>query len=209
MLERAKRTRRTDFGRVGVSAHTGTTQAMIETSQGLWRLNGDGTVTDISNKLMWIQAPWGLKYTAQGFEGKALRINWDDATKLFGRGSFQYSDRWCSTPEPLTNDPRDWEATAFEQGYKTGLCTVQFAGRNDWRLPTVQEWCFLTTAIGSDLHPKILPAVSRDTYYWTASGLEKPPFFLRKGGISWLGRFTIPLDENAKLEYPILFLRRV
>jgi len=101
-----------------------------------WIIHGDGTATDEDSGLMWIQAPWGKKWTGTCFTGDAVKLTWPDATELFGkgcRGSYDNEKNIAHLTE------KNFADTAYEHGYTHGCCTVHFAGYTDWRLPTANE----------------------------------------------------------------------
>ena len=104
------------------------------TQIGRWRINGNGTATDIENGLTWIQAPWGMNWNGCEFEGEATMLTWFEASELFGRGTTVHGVKGkCFLTE------EDFSKTAYDQGYTRGTCKVEFAGHSDWRLPTALE----------------------------------------------------------------------
>lgn len=202
VLERAKKTNRTGFTQGDGRSYPVVASRTIKTPQGDWIVNGDGTVTDQRNNLTWIQAPWGKTWDGQRFSGESVHLSWSKATNLFGRGVFAYADR-----EVSSYSPKDWEATAYKNGYTHGRCRVIFANRNDWRLPTVMEFCTHTFAGDFDerLQAVLFPGTVRGSYL-TASGKKKLLFLTSVVWKGWFGG-RCPNDENPDIPYPMLFVR--
>ena len=131
-LRQAKRYKQTDFGNAAPTRAAKPTPKTVETS--VWRFtdNGNGTVTDLTHKLMWIQAPWGTTWDGEKFLGEPVRITWRDATELFG-ASVPLAGCGASLGE------QDLAQSNYRNGYRKGQCAVLFAGETDWRLPTAFE----------------------------------------------------------------------
>lgn len=128
-VKEARELKRTGFGDEGLNSSP---PKQCEN----WIIHGDGTATDENSRLMWIQAPWGKKWTGTCFTGDAVKLNWPDATELFGkgcRGSYDNEKNMAHLTE------KNFADTAYEHGYTHGCCTVHFAGYTDWRLPTAIE----------------------------------------------------------------------
>jgi hypothetical protein len=128
-LELAKKTRRTDFGNYpDDSAKYEDTK--LETLFGNFICHHDGTFSDMTNRLMWIQAPWGTEWNGKKFKGEPIELNWHDATELFGFGG--------TIPETTALTKEKIKTYRYKE-YKRGSCTVTFSGYSDWRLPTAEE----------------------------------------------------------------------
>ncbi len=180
-----------------------------------WTTNGDGTVTSESDRLMWVQAPWGMRWQGGStFEGEPCRLSWLDATRLFGRGTAV----GLSDSGTIALSASQIGSTSFSAGYARGSCRVTFAGHDDWRLPTVAEW---HTAIGLEWgrSQAIFPGYHSGDRYWTATarkepGLEALPDFVlsllrtSRHPLAWVG---IPgrsiFDCEVAQKYPVHFLR--
>jgi hypothetical protein len=81
---------------------------------------------------MWVQAPWGMTWDGKEFIGEPVKLDWRTATSLFGRG--------ISVPALTSNlYTKKMDNSDFLSGYSKGTCTVSFAGKTDWRLPTAKE----------------------------------------------------------------------
>jgi hypothetical protein len=155
-IEAAKRTRRTGFGpAVPPRAEaTGPTvvPTTIETPFGHYTAHADGTVGHRESGLSIVRAPWGMVWDGTRFHGEPIRLPWGEAVRLFGRGvEVPYSvgdsmDRF---------DAAKQHASAVRHGYRNGICRVDFAGFEDWRLPTAVELSILlvTTATGDEPAP--------------------------------------------------------
>ncbi|WP_230969938.1 Lcl domain-containing protein [Nitrogeniibacter aestuarii] len=129
-LRHARKHKRTDFG-CSFSRREAAAVETIETPVGRFRINGDGTMTDLTRGLMWIQAPWGMAWDGREFAGTPIRINWWHATELFGRGE--------SIAVASAGLSRAQLAVAATKAPARGSCTIEFAGHDDWRLPSVGE----------------------------------------------------------------------
>lgn len=146
-----------------------------------WTINGDGTVTSVHDRLMWIQAPWGMEWQGGStFSGEPLPLTWHDATRLFGKGMYMRHDR--DDDGRIAWSARKLRDAAWEAGYTPGTGRVSFAGFHDWRLPTVAEWHTILY-LGWDKGESVFPRYKRDERFWTATGRDKP--FLGYSGISW------------------------
>lgn len=127
-LAEAKKTHKTDFGAYSnLSAQFEDTR--IETPVGTYTCHHDGTFTDCTNGLMWIQAYWGMNFNGKKFTGEYLELSWPDATALFGRGGV--------VPK-LAGLTRDYAEQHGKVSYSHGSCRVSFAGYSDWRLANRQ-----------------------------------------------------------------------
>ncbi len=104
----------------------------ISSSFGEFIIHGNGTVSDLTSGLMWIQAPWGYNWNGKKFEGEPIEINWETATKFFGKGISVFSSGG-GLIEPKLSESK------FDSNYISGKCKVNFAGYSDWRLPTASE----------------------------------------------------------------------
>jgi hypothetical protein len=83
---------------------------------------------------MWIRAPWGCQWNGEQFLAQPIELHWADASALFGRG---ITVRGNPDSGMLSRDHQ--KQTAHSNGFTRGSCNVQFAGFNDWRLPTADE----------------------------------------------------------------------
>lgn len=129
-LKIAKKTHKTDFGTYeDLSVRRADTK--IETPLGTYICYHDGTFSDMRNRLMWIQAPWGMNYNGKKFKGERIKLTWREAKKLFG-----YGGKISHTGSALRKE--DIEKYPHNE-YKRGICEVRFSGYRDWRLPTAEE----------------------------------------------------------------------
>jgi hypothetical protein len=179
-----------------------------------WVINGDGTVTNNEDRLMWIQAPWRMQWEGGSvFSGEPCPLSWPYATQLFGRGLP------VELSESGTNalSASQIGSTSASAGYSRGACRITFAGYDDWRLPTVAEW---HTVIGLEWGKSqdIFPRWKSDRGYWTANGrhepgLEKTPDFMlrwlkrERNPIAWRGEQNRVFDANAPAQHLVMFVR--
>lgn len=208
-LEQARTTGRTGFGDHKDIKPNDTDPKDVPGTH--WTINGDGTVTNHRQKLMWIQGCWGQTWDGERFTGDAVPLSWDDATPLFGKGVFAYPER-----ERSSEDPATWSDADITHGYERGSCTVTFAGHSDWRLPTVSEACQLdSSAVSEDDLYLIYQVFPQDRVegFITANGKDTyfNPFKLRRcAALVWKGRRGMcPNDENPTYPYPIIFCRSI
>jgi hypothetical protein len=140
-LKLAKKTHKTDFGTYeDYSARFEDTK--IETPLGTYICYHDGTFLDMTNKLMWIQAPWGMTFNGKKFKGEPVKLNWHDARKLFGYGGM--------IPHPSSALRKEAIKAYGYLEYKRGSCTVEFSGYRDWRLPTAEELLTLCLCVDTE-----------------------------------------------------------
>lgn len=174
--------------------------------------NGDGTVTDPVNHLMWIKSPWGTLWNGAQFSGEPIRLTWLEATELFGRGEVLLS-RSEDHGVAFTSDER--ASTGIEFGFRRGSCRVSFAGFDDWRLPTVADWGTVFI-LSSDV---VWPVGS----YWTATGCKRwHPFESKwattvwrhiessiadKNPVAWCTHTEHFLDEHSDFARKVVFVR--
>ena len=201
-LKLAKKTHKTDFGIYeDYSARIPDTK--IEAPWGHYICYHDGTFSDITNKLMWIQAPWGMTYNGKKFKGEPVELNWDDATQLFGfGGAIPYTDGRL----------RKEDIEAYEDAsYIRGSCEITFSGYRNWRLPTARELLtlFVTTALRDtrvkQLREQLFPDHSGNMF-WSANDLAKDWAWLFDDRLSAKGGLSL-CDYPKESEYPVLFVR--
>ena len=181
-----------------------------------WTINGDGTVTSETDRLMWIQAPWGTRWEGGStFVGEPCQLTWVDAARLFGHGLLV----GLSESDTIALSASQIGSTSASAGYSRGSCRIQFSGNEDWRLPTVAEW---HTVIGLewDKSQEIFPRWRSGERYWIATGrkepgLERYPDFLlhlfgkERHPNAWLGETSRILDQNITAQNPVMFVRTV
>lgn len=187
----------------------------METALGKWIDNGDGTITDVGHRLVWIRAPWGMFWTGYEFVGEPISVSWLEATTLFGRGVYVEGIHDLAA---MSED--DFAASSAAHGYTPGTCRVTFAGSSEWRLPTAAEWRTINGAKCETMDSlrMLFPQVHYERF-WSANGRSK-----FEGGwrsiYSWFARWseddkiiawsmgtTEYIDENAIFPKPLLFVR--
>lgn len=213
-LKLAKKMHKTDFGTYeDHSARFEDTK--IETPLGTYICYHDGTFSDMTNKLMWIQAPWGMTFNGKKFKGEPIKLNWYDAAKLFGYGGM--------IPHPYGGLNKEDIKAYGRKEYKRGSCTVEFSGYNDWRLPTAEELLTLCFGVSiehrnkskyegyhnqfdtksKELKDKLFPDLfNRSVVSWCANDLGGDlAWYLDANGSASLG------DYKKDVEKPVLFVR--
>jgi hypothetical protein len=205
-VQDALKTKRTNFGTERIVGQRPHVQHLFQSGSGEWVINGNGTITNRTHRLMWIQAPWGMKYDGSIFSGTPEHINWTIATKLFGKGNFAYADR-----EQSSYKATDWSLCSFSSGYTRGICSVEFAGYTDWRLPTAPECCMANFENKHDLPLReLLWPCYRDSAFWTANGWKEYPSIFLQHSMVWKAWFGRPInDANASEAYPVYLVRQV
>ncbi len=210
-LRQALRYGKASFGGASVPLKPDSDIAPLETPVGRFRVNGNGTVTDLARKLMWIQAPWGMEWNGEWFVGEPVKVNWRDATELFGRG--------VPLGFPVGSLSRKHlEASKYGNGYTRGKCSVDFAGFQDWRLPTADEinalgffdpdgrlegYEYSGAPKASALREKLFPTLrASDKAHWLWCAHEQG------AGIAWAvdGSWP-PGDFQASSQFNVLLVR--
>lgn len=210
-LRQAKRFKKTSFGGASVPLKPDSAISPVETPFGDFRINGNGTVSDLSRKLMWIQAPWGMEWNGEWFVGDPVKISWWDATELFGKG--------VPLGYPVGSLSQvHLEASEFDKGYTRGKCSVAFAGFEDWRLPTAEEinrlgffdpegrlegYEYSRAPKASALREKLFPTLHAGTRaHWLWCAHEQG------AGMAWAvdGSWP-PGDFEAKQQFNVLLVR--
>jgi hypothetical protein len=176
-----------------------------------WTVNGDGTATCEQDRLMWIQAPWGMRWEGgSSFSGAPCPVSWVQAKELFGCGARV----GLSKDDTIGLSAEQIRSTGFDFGYKRGTCRVNFAGYSNWRLPTLAEWY---TVIGFDNEErKAVLQFEYDERYWTATeryewilhDFSIYAFFVRKHNCAWAmnpDRWIRDIEVDVRL--PIMFVR--
>ena len=113
-----------------------------------YRINGDGTVTDLRTALQWQRCPSGFL--------------------LADQGTPDLSDDRCE-PDANVTPERAWQQAL------TDAEADSFAGHDDWRLPNIKE---LESLVAQCSMPTIEPAVFPDTPiqpgFWSSTAVAAP-----------------------------------
>lgn len=218
-LRAAKKAKLTGFG--SVSATPAGEPVRHETPFGTYVDNRDGTVTHVESSLRMIRAPWGMRWNGERFEGVPIQLTWNDAVRLFGRGA-DVTYAVGGTMARFGEAKR--QAAAHAHGYKVGKCSVDFAGRTDWRLATADELGRMSASLGcfieegrhrpteeeegwswggkknEALIEKLYPELFPGPHVWSATGLGD--------GLAWGydGGFSVG-DHKTGLEKAVVFVR--
>ena len=173
-----------------------------------WTVNGDGTVTSETDRLMWAQAPWGTQWDGErAFSGDGLLLSWSEATELFGIGA----PVGVAENGTIALSASQLRSTSFQNEYKRGSCRVQFAGYSDWRLPTVADYVSIH-GLDWDRCTEVFPRYQKDERYWSATGWTSPLNVLVRASArnAWVynpGRWL--LDCSSAERYPVMLVRSV
>ena len=140
-------------------------ESQIDTPGGTFILYNNGTFLDVANNLIWIQAFWGMKYDGNRFKCQPVKINWLQATGLFGYGGV--------IPKPAALRMEDIKEKHNDK-YVQGWCSVYFAGKVGWRLPTAKELLTLSFCGTGDkksqaLCEELFPDCPRIYAVWSAN----------------------------------------
>ncbi len=231
-LAEAKKSRYTHFGsNPTYKPRAEMVAKRFKTPRGYYLDNDDGTISHVESSLMWMRAPWGMVWNGAGFEGEPIKLNWAEACRLFGQGAAVGYNVGSSMAymglEKLA-------ASAFENGYDKGRCTVHAAGYKDWRLPTAAELNKMTPHIrdyrrDSVEYEEIMSQLTDEDFSnWRYSGKANKairarlyPEFMQNpthlwtatglgGGLAWAydGSFP-PGDHKTRSEMGVIFVRRI
>lgn len=176
---------------------------------GKFIINPNGTFIDEKNKLMWIQAPWGMDWNGKFFQGNSIPINWIDATTYFGKGAPGYSKATGVISSQDLNNSKDLNH------YKKGKCKIMYNSYEDWRLPTAYEldtiaffdkseeyWKFQDRSEANALRKELFPNIDNilKRKIWSATQAAD--------ACAWAssGNWTL-IDEKWNLELEVLFVR--
>jgi len=229
-LKEAKSTKYTHFGRAAdYKQLSDRVVKRIITPFGEYLDNDDGTVSNKESGLMWLCAPWGMIWNGAGFVGSPIKLQWNQAVTLFGRGR---SVGYGVGRKLAYFCPEKRAASSFDNGYKTGKCMVHAAGYKDWRLPTAAEldrivsyahrrslepgealselsedeqydWGWggeANQAVRERLYPKLF--TPSHLHLWTATGLG--------GSLAWAYDGSLPVgDFNVTEGRSVMFVRRL
>ena len=183
---------------------------------GNWSINGDGTVTDHKNGLMWIQAPWGMNWNGSIFTGKAIEISWVDAKNLFGKGEFTGKTEYGRLNSDQLNEIR------YEKGFSRGKCRVEHSGYDDWRLATAHDWKSIQFMSDRFDYPnmgfeqrkehlkKLFPYTNTYQKFWTSTG-KWHPYMCEQEDISSLtgvSKLFARLEITVSKFYRVLNLKK-
>lgn len=140
-------------------------ESQIETPVGTFMCYDNGTLVDVANNLMWIRAFWGMKYDGMHFKCQPVKLNWSQATRLFGYGGI--------IPKPAALHIEDIKEE-HDNDYLRGRCSVWFAEKMDWRLPTAKELLTLSFCGTGDeksqaLCEKLFPDCPHIYAVWSAN----------------------------------------
>lgn len=130
-IQLARKQKTTDFGNHRIAQLESPDEVINHSLFGKLTIKGNGTWTDEKNRLMWIQAPWGMDWNGQHFAGNPIKLDWYTATELFGRGGYMKGLG--------ANLIVDNSSEAAKVKYTKGSCRVKFASSESWRLPTAME----------------------------------------------------------------------
>jgi len=137
-LAEAKKTKATHFGPMpDHRAPSDKPRLRYKTPFGHYIDNRDGTVSHEETGLMWIRAPWGMVWNGESFTGEPIKLKWEEATRLFGRGA---AVNYQVGTTKAFFDRKKRVASAFRNGYRLGKCRIDFASHQDWRLPTADDY---------------------------------------------------------------------
>lgn len=183
--------------------------AVVHTPFGEWKVNQDGTATDMANRLMWMTAPVGMTWDGQSWVGKPEMATWKSMTVRFGRGVEAYHGSSDGMLYSVINGCL--KIAKISNGYTHGQESISFAGHSGWRLPTLDELATLTfnerinccrricenehgeseEELIERLYKRLFPEAHKHTV-WAATPIGTPPRSLAKKIYYWLSDYKQP-----------------
>ena len=175
----------------------------MESETNKFEISNNGTVFDSATGLMWMIACVGQGWSNNLPQGIPPGFTWSEATDKYGRARY-ISGNW---------DKKDWDGDESKsriayykqyplnkqsyENYRFGQKKYEFAGFNDWRMPTIEEFWTL-----SEKKPRTTDIITDSGENWTANPSTKLLHILSMinmgGPTSWM--FSL-YDNNGYCDW--------
>lgn len=150
-------------------------EANVSTTHQSLILREDGIAIDQSTGLVWMIPLVGQGWSGGQPTGQGAKFSWTEASSRFGRArNINANALDCNWARTGTRAPYFQKYPLNHETYRQyapGRKRLEFAGRTDWRLPTIEEYWSLseTEFAGTLLDPRQSCFLFQPPHLWTAN----------------------------------------